>query len=232
MRPPPLLDVPPGHVLRLRRCLYGLRQAGRHFSKKLNRALLAIGLKSTDADCCLFTFVHRSVLLAVVVVWVDDILLSGDDDTTDNIAKQLMAKFTMTDSGQPEFFIGMSIDYDRAGGTMRISQRAHVERMLAKYGMHSCNPSRTPAAVLRLTKPTAPATPAELRTMKDQPYRSMVGALMYLMISGRPDIAFAVVQVARFGNDPRPAHLTAVKRIFRYLKGTLDYSIVYTRTLR
>ena len=71
--------------------------------------------------------------------------------------------------------------------------------------------------------------PEEAAEMKDKPYRNLVGALLFLMTSSRPDISFAVIQVAKFSENPSRVHWTAVKRILRYLKGTSDYSITYTR---
>ena len=135
----------------------------------------------------------------------------------------------MTDSGIPEWLLGIAIDIDTEAGTLRISQPAYVTKMLTKYGMTQCHTAKTPAAPDRLTAPTTSPTKEESDFMVRVPFRNAVGALMYLMVATRPDIAFAVIQVAKFVNDPRKIHWTAVKRIFRYLRGTSEYGITYTR---
>ena len=63
--------------------------------------------------------------------------------------------------------------------------------------------------------------------MATVPYINAVGALMYLAISTRPDIAYAVGVLCRFSANPGPAHWKAVKHLFRYLKGTVDYQLTY-----
>ena len=95
--------------------------------------------------------------------------------------------------------------------------------MLDKYGMGNCNPASTPAATdLKLIKEDGS------KSVDQSQYQSMIGSLLYLAVGTRPDIAFAVGAVSKFNSCPTESHLTAVKRIFRYLKGSSQMGIKYS----
>ena len=100
--------------------------------------------------------------------------------------------------------------------------------MLDRFGMGSCHPVKTPMDPgAHLTKDMGPVTSADKQEMQKYPYLSAVGALMYLAISTRPDIIYAVAFLARFNANPGLPHWHAVKHVFRYLKGTADLKLVY-----
>ena len=94
--------------------------------------------------------------------------------------------------------------------------------------MSDCHPVTTPLDPgARLSKEQAPRDDAERKQMQTRPYAALVGALMYLAVATRPDIAHAVGVLSRFSNDPGMAHWTAVKHLMRYLKGTMDLKLTY-----
>ena len=97
--------------------------------------------------------------------------------------------------------------------------------------MKNCNTVATPAdPSQKLSKQDCPKTDSEeAKEMKNIPYRALVGSLMHAMVGTRPDIAFAVSQVARFMHNPGPKHWTAAKRILRYLKKTKDMKIAFQK---
>jgi hypothetical protein len=104
--------------------------------------------------------------------------------------------------------------------------------MLERFKMSDCKPVSTPMTPgLQLTKGMGPKTEEDISAMSSIPYLSDVGSLFFAAIFTRPDIAFAVGYLARFNSNPGPAHWVAVKHLFRYLKGTLDYKLVYTPDL-
>ena len=92
--------------------------------------------------------------------------------------------------------------------------------------MNKANPAKTPAATLPLVQGEMQSEEEKSR-MQNIPYRSAVGSLLWLALTFRPDIAFAVTQVARFAASPKPSHWTAVKRIMRYLRGTIEFGIAF-----
>ena len=196
------------------------------------RYTLRHGFKPSPSDPCLYIRDNNAstsdrskdfVVDAYIALYTDDVIIAAPAELVESIANTLKASYKMTDSGVPEWLLGIAIDIDTEAGTLRISQQAYVAKMLAKYGMTQCHTAKTPAASDRLTTSTTSPTKEERDFMVRVPFRNAVGALMYLMVATRPDIAFAVIQVAKFVNDPR-------KRIFRYLNGTSGHGITCTHS--
>ena len=105
-------------------------------------------------------------------------------------------------------------------------KKHYIETILQKYGMNNANPVATPADVnVKLSKDDGVSKPVNQST-----YQSMVGSLLYAAMATRPDIAQAVSVVSKFNANPNAAHLTAVKRILRYLKGTVNLALKYEKT--
>src|SRR3954469_10731293 len=99
--------------------------------------------------------------------------------------------------------------------------------MLERFGMGDCKPVSMPMLPgLCLSKDMAPNTPQDIAFMNNTPYLSAMGALMYLATTTCPDIAYTVGVPARFNYNPRVQHRTAIKHLLRYLKGTVDYSLI------
>ncbi|CAB0034441.1 unnamed protein product [Trichogramma brassicae] len=109
-----------------------------------------------------------------------------------------------------------------------ITQKAYTRKILKQFGMEDCNPMKTPA---ESSTPTDASTDIDALN-KEIPYRSAIGSLMYLACATRPDIAYAVSRAARSMSNPSTSDWTAVKRILRYLKGTIDLGLNYTSTGR
>ena len=121
-----------------------------------------------------------------------------------------------------KFFLGIQINQTPEG--TYIHQRKYVKELLKKFDLSECNPSKTPM------HPTCILEKEEVSKKVEQKiYRGMIGSLLYLTAS-RPDILFSVCLCARFQSDPRESHLTAVKRIFKYLKGTTNLGLFYRKS--
>lgn len=132
----------------------------------------------------------------------------------------------MKDMGEAQWILGLQISRDRANRTLSLSQSQYVETVLRRFRMHQAAFQPTPCELGQdLRKSTAPATAAEEREMKDVPYSSALGAIMYAMLGTRPDIAYAVSVLSQFMHDPRLPHWKALKRLLRYLMGTKDYKL-------
>jgi hypothetical protein len=114
----------------------------------------------------------------------------------------------------------LSISRNRKEKLLYVSQPDYTEKILQRFHMSGCNPvslPATPGAFLNKEENSE-------KTVK-VPFKEATGSLMYLMLSTRPDIAFAVNQISKFCENPQPAHWAAVKRIFSYLQGTRDYGL-------
>ncbi|KAJ9567646.1 hypothetical protein OSB04_003612 [Centaurea solstitialis] len=206
----------PDHVRRLRKALYGLKQAPRAWYHRFAVYLSSLGFLSSKTDTSLFTY-HRGSDTIYLLLYVDDIILTASSPTLISmVISKLSSEFPMSDLGPLSFFLGIAASRSKSG--LFLSQSAFAQEILARADMVSCNPCSTPADTK--TKLAVDGEPVPDPTL----YRSLAGALQYLTFT-RPDIAYVVQQVCLFMHDPRLPHLNALKRILRYLKGTLSHGL-------
>jgi hypothetical protein len=152
-----------------------------------------------------------SILL--IEIYVDDIIFgSTNDRLSHKFAKDMQNEFEMSLLGELSFFLGLQIRQSNQG--IFISQTKYIREMLKRFRMEDCKPVITPMQTsCKLSKDD------DSKSTDQRQYRSMIGSLLYVTTS-RPDVMQAVGQVARFQETPKESHVLAVKRIFRYLKGT------------
>ncbi|GLT91294.1 hypothetical protein SLE2022_091880 [Rubroshorea leprosula] len=207
----------PDYVCRLNRALYGLKQAPRAWFQRFASFLFTRGFSQARSDSSMFLY-HSNGAMAILLLYVDDIVLTASTTVLlHDIISLLKREFLMTDLGQLNYFLGISVSFNSDG--LFLSQSKYTHELLERSGMLDCKPVVTPMAPkakLFSTDGPAYSDPAF--------YRSIVGALQYLTFT-RPDIAFAVGQVCQHMHAPTHNHFTVVKRILRYLKGTLNYGL-------
>ena len=119
--------------------------------------------------------------------------------------------------GELTFFLGFQVKQKKEG--IFISQEKYVRNIVKRFELDSKKHASTPMS--SSTKLNIDSSGVEVSPTL---YRSIIGSLLYL-IASRPDIAFSVGVCARYQAAPRESHLTAVKRIIRYVNGTLDYGL-------
>ncbi|WVZ85642.1 hypothetical protein U9M48_032542, partial [Paspalum notatum var. saurae] len=198
----------PKDVCLLSRSLYGLRQAPRvwfeHFTKH-------------RADTSLF-ILHNGSDIAYLLLYVDDMILSASSPSLlQRIVTQLRHAFAVKDMGPLRYFLGTEVHRDRHG--FFLNQAKYAAELLDRAGMSNCKIASTPAD----TK-SKPSSDDGKLVADASDYRSLAGALQYLTLT-RPDIAYAVQQVCLHMHAPRDVHMTMLKRILRYVKGTLHLGI-------
>jgi hypothetical protein len=209
-----------GYVGRLRISLYGLKQTPRIWYQCVKRVLLAHNFTMAESDNCVF---YRGD--CVVCVYVDDFLVAGasDREITD-VKEALEVEFKMNDLGTPRSFLGIQFDY-HDDGSISLHQQRYTQKVLSDFYMEDCQPKSTPM------NPKASLDRSGSEEDLDEEdkvrYGSAIGALMYLMIGTRPDIAFALATLSRFLVRPQSHHQAALQRLLRYLKGTLVLPITY-----
>lgn len=215
-------------VCRLKKGLYGLKQSGRLWYHKLRDVLEGMGFTQIKSDPSIYVFASDDIRI-ILPVFVDDITMTSRNRAKMTWVKETLGKvFKLKDLGPTTYLLGIKVEYDRPARILRLSQKQYIIDMLTRYGLQDCKPSPTPMDPgLQLSKTLAPANDEEVEYMKKVPYMSAVGALMYLAIGTRPDIAYAVGKLAQFNSNPGPIHWEAVKRVFRYLKGTIDLRLTY-----
>lgn len=156
----------------------------------------------------------------IIVLYVDDLLIAGNKEKSiEKLKNKLSTKFEMSDCGTLKYFLGIKIEFENR--KIKLSQESSIERGLTKFGMADCNAVKTPMEKgLQL--------PSEKQIKKcDEPYRELLGSLMYTMLSCRPDICFSVAYMGRFQQNPNEIHWQHLKRVVRYLKGTKNMKLIY-----
>ncbi|GJY99559.1 retrovirus-related pol polyprotein from transposon TNT 1-94 [Tanacetum coccineum] len=211
----------PSHVYHLKKALCGLKQAPRASYDKLSSFLISFGFLKGVVDPTLFTRKTGKHYL-LVQIYVDDIIFaSTDPKSCDLFAHEMNSTFKMSMMGQMSFFLGSQISQNPRG--IFINQAKYALEILKKYGFDTSTPIDTPMS-------ERPKLDEDIGGKLVDPtrYRGMVGCLMYLTAS-RPDIVFAVCICARYQAKLTEMHLHAIKRISRYLKGTLNMGLWYPK---
>ncbi|KAJ9535689.1 hypothetical protein OSB04_un001159 [Centaurea solstitialis] len=212
----------PDYVYILDKALYRLKQAPRAWYEELSSYLLSKGFKKGSVDSTLF--IMKEDHIVVIQVYVDDIIFgSTSKDLCKKFETIMTQEFKMSMMGEINFFLGLQVKQFPDG--IFINQSKYIFDLLKKYDMSSYNSIGTPMATGNKIGPDHEGKDVDLRT-----YRGMVGSLMYLTAS-RPDIMFATCVCARYQAKLKESHLAAVKRIFRYLKGTPYYGLWYPKGL-
>ena len=205
--------------------MYGTKQAGRLWRTHLHNALTGMGAVQSDADPCVY---HVMVVghKVIVEVHVDDIITAGKNlEAVLKVKAMIGQVFDIRDLGEASDYLGMQVKWDRKAGTVSLSNPRHTAGILADFGMEDCKPNMTlmvHGLVLgdgeRLEEPNR--------------YAELLGSLLFLANQTRPDIAFAVGQLARRMAIPTKGDMAAAKGVVRYLKGTKDMGLVYGKAER
>ena len=209
-------------VLRLLRAIYGLKQAARVWWIELDRSLKQFGFKRLYADAGIFVAQHTDGTLIFLLAYIDDIIMTGPNGTHVHSRKRdFMDKWECRDLGPCKEFLRMRIKYEN--GKIKLDQTAYLNKILKRFGMTDAKLAKTPLPTGYKPEPFQGTSTTKLRS----DYQSLIGSLLYIMLGTRPDIAFAVTQMAKFASNPSDEHLNRAIYILRYLIGTRDYALVY-----
>ncbi|KAJ0435806.1 putative RNA-directed DNA polymerase [Helianthus annuus] len=210
----------PSHVCKLKKAIYGLKQAPRAWFHRLSLFLLNNGFSCSRADPSLFIY-KRDTRMMYLLVYVDDLILTGNHQPTiKSFISCLNKEFAIKDLGKLNYFLGLEVTYTQNG--LFLNQSKYTLDILTRAKMLDAKPAPTPLS----TNVSFVSTGTKFSDATF--YRSIVGALQYLTIT-RPDISYAVNQVSQFLHAPTTDHFQEVKRILRYLKGTIAFGLHYSR---
>ena len=222
------MSLPPGFeeehgrnkVCRLKKSLYGLKQSPRAWFERFGKVVKRLGYIQSQADHTLFYKHSANNKIAILIVYVDDIILTGDDSLElKNLREKLAKAFEIKELGPLKYFLG--IEFARSKEGIFMNQRKYILDLLEETGLLGCKAAETPM------EPNLKLQQAEAENMVDKGrYQRLVGRLIYLSHT-RPDIAFAVSMVSQFMHAPGHEHLEAVFRILRYLKGSPGKGLLY-----
>lgn len=204
------------HALKLKGCIYGLKQSGRQWNARLVAELMKLGFQQSSYDLCLFC--RKDIY---VLVYVDDLLLfSQRKDTVEHVKTMLKKVFRMKDLGTATWFLGVNIEYGQ--GRIDLSQGAYVDMILKRYNMSNAKPKSTPLDPnMRLVK--------ALRSVSSFPFQECLGSIMYLQCMTRPDLAYPVSVLSSFVNEPSDQCIEAIKHMLKYLLGSRDAKLSYCK---
>ena len=209
-------------VCRLKKSLYGLKQASRCWNQRFTIFMQRLDFKISDYDPGLYMF-HKEHIMILVALYVDDgLVLSNDSNELSRILQCLQSEFDVR-IGSLSHFLNMNIKVHE--DKIFINQSIYISQLLYQFKMAECRSVKTPIDNIK------DLFTDEIETNYNPgfDYRKAVGSLMYLSLISRPDLTFAVNLASRFLEKPKPVHYNLVKRIFRFLRGTTDYELVYGR---
>ena len=227
------MDIPVGlettsnfnKVCRLRKSLYGLKQSPRAWFEWFTKVVKGYGFVQCQSDHTLFVKHFLEGKLIIIIVYVDNIILTGNHEDKIDLLKKLLSKeFEIKDLGNLKYFLGMEIARSKKG--IAVSQRKYVLDLLNETGMLGCKSAETPMDSTVKLEESDGSPPVDKGR-----YQRLVGKLIYLSHT-RPDIGFSVSMVSQFMNNPTEKHMTAVTRILRYLKMTPGKGLFFQRTTK
>lgn len=208
----------PNHVCKLLRSLYGLKQAAKVWNQTLHIFLLENGFLQSTADPCIYLYSDPKGKI-ILAVYVDDLLIICTTEDQRNFVKNLLSKkFNMKDLGEAHYILGIQL-IRSSDGSIVLSQSTYLSNMLEQFGMSDCKTIATPTCGGDTT------IAANSEPVDSSLYRQAVGKLNYAAVCTRPDLAFAVSLSSRYMANPTSQNWQLIKRIFRYIKGTLDFGL-------
>ncbi len=202
----------------LHKCIYGLKQASRVWGDLFSDFIEHHGFQRSKADPCRFSRVRQKEK-TFPTTWVDDVIVaSNQQQATDGFLIVLGEKFQAL-----QRYVGIAIARDRKQRKLHIFQPEYISQIVKKFHVTSCSPKSIPEDPnVHLVKPTE-----KKEEENGFPYREAVGALLYLALVSRPDISFALCQVALFVECYNPSHVKAVRQIICYIHGTPNHGICF-----
>jgi hypothetical protein len=232
------MEQPPGFVrgdgrakvYKLLKSVYGTKQASRLFYLLVRKTLLELGAVQAKADECLFLF-RSEVGVVNVLTHVDDFAVTYTDPA---LYARILARMRevfiggFKDLGPLHKFLGIIIER-RAEGGFRLHQAPKILELLKRLGLDDVNPASSPAkagTAAKLMPVEGELSEEDALFMAGVPYKEAVGALFYICRASRWDISYACSQVARFMANPGPLHWAAVRRIYGYLRRTVNVGLV------
>jgi hypothetical protein len=224
------MEVPEGvnvdgtvYVCKLLKALYGIKQAPHVWNENINAYLITLGYTPCEKDPCIYYKKSRNGHNIIIGLFVDDILIScttDDNDEWNEDKKKLSSQYELNDMGEAHYLLGMKIE--KHENKIQLHQSKYVKNKLQQFRMEECSEQTTPE-----TTTTLRANDGSKQEKEEPLYRAIVGSLIYIQTSTRPDITHAVNMVTRYMRQPTVTHMTAAKRILRYLKGTTNCGLVY-----
>lgn len=224
MRVPEGVKASSNQVCKLHKALYGLKQSARCWFKRFDEVLKRLEFNSSSVDPCLYFLdkghVHKNIY---VILYVDDIVLvTANENTMKGFKAYLSNEFRMVDLQEIKLFLGIQIE--RNNQEISLNQSAYLKTVLSKFNMDECKAISTPLP----TKLDYDALNSD--EAYDAPSRNLIGCLMYVMLCTRPDLCVSINLLSRHQSKNSKILWQYLKRVLRYIKGTINIKLVYKQT--
>jgi hypothetical protein len=238
MSPPAGISVPKGHCLKILKSLYGLKQAPRNWYNLLRETIKSMGYQQCVLDPCLFVQKGSGDQINLILVYVDDIIVLSDDEShTAEVINKFNTQYAMQDLGDLQHYLGLTIE-KRDDGTIKLHQTAYAKDVVSRFShllsdRKRRNRTDTPLPPgIKLSKEAqVPETSKQKAYAQEFPYQSVIGALMYLAVHTRPDLAYTVNLLSRFNSRPTYAACQAALHTLVYLEETIDQGIIFPNSI-
>ena len=225
----------PGYCWKLNKAVYGLKQAGRAWYYTMRHQLLEFGWAATTLDPCVFfkDLIYEGVSYRIfLTLYVDDALLMGPKV----VESLLIAEEDKIDQAFPitripigsKDYLGMRLKV--SDGIITLDQGVYIDIMVNAFGQSDSEAPLSPcdSSALSLVPAKDSSNMLDLQTY---PYMSLVGSLLWVSTRSRPDVSFIVGVLCRAMTKPTMAHWNSAIRVVRYLKGTRDLSLVFSKEI-
>ena len=205
------LKVPQGKVLKLKKSIYGLKQAAANWFELLRSTLLHQGFQQSVKDTCMF-FKNLRTSPIVILSYVDDLPIFGKDASEINTIKNSLRRhFRIKDIGELQYILGVRVVRDWQASKFYLDQEGLIRRTAQRYFNGNCRPAKMPASN------TTKLIPYDDKATNDEKtkYQGLVGSLLYLSRYTRPEISALVGAATRYCSNPGPIHKEFAERILR-----------------
>lgn len=220
MKQPPGFEVDgkENDVCLLQRSLYGLKQAPRSWNDRINQTLVELNFERNKADPCLYHQKFTNGDECFLLIYVDDIFITSNSiKRIQEFKTEITRTFEIHDLGEVRCYLGIEIT--KRDNTYFINQEKYIHKLLKKYNLEDAKTSNIPISQ------TYGKSNDSILLPNNDIYREMIGSLLYISLNSRPDIAAAVCILSQKISCPTKEDLIELKRILKYLKGTINYQL-------
>lgn len=215
------------NIVKLNKSLYGLKKSPKYWNDKFNSVIMRQGFVRSQSDTCLY-MKHTNSGNTYVLLYVDDLLIFGNNENEISDLKSLLnSEFKMKDLGLVSNFLGIQVEQCLKNKVTKLSQKHYLESVLHNFGMYNCKTMSTPMDLNFNVKILEENCNSVIDKNIENKCRKIIGKLSYAALGTRPDICVAVSILSRYQNKANKMLLMALKRVLRYIKSTINYSLIY-----
>ena len=213
---------------RVTKAIYGTRQASFTWWKAIDKHIVAQGLTRTKSDPTCYVFIHSDGHISILLIHVDDMMLSAHKSHRKMLVRRLRSRFQSTDEGAASLFVGLHITRDRENRTITISNQSYIETALKRFNLDNATPKPTPMTSDTVLRKYSPPTTEE-NGQRAGPTEELADKVLYMQACGtaiwcsclwRQDIMLPIALLCKYMTCPTKTHWTKLKHVYRYLKGT------------